>query len=127
MTDDRTALIERVEKQADGNLVREMLAFAADRIMEVEVEVWPSAAEGARSPLREVHPKSDVRFPTVWPPDQAWTSQKVGAPTPTGGTLLKRETGRWSRSRRAGLGMVSWPGRKTRFGSASARSVTSPR
>ena len=28
MTDDRMALIELVEKQADGDLVREMLAFA---------------------------------------------------------------------------------------------------
>ena len=38
MTDDRMTLIELVEKQADGDLVREMLAFAAERIMEVEVE-----------------------------------------------------------------------------------------
>ena len=38
MTDERMALIELVEKQADGDLVREMLAFAAERIMEVEVE-----------------------------------------------------------------------------------------
>jgi hypothetical protein len=38
MTDDRMALIELVEKQADGDLVREMLAFAADRIMEFERE-----------------------------------------------------------------------------------------
>ncbi len=33
MTDDRMALLELVEKQADSDLVREMLAFAADRIM----------------------------------------------------------------------------------------------
>ena len=37
MTDDRMTPIELVEKQADGDLVREMLAFAAERIMEVEV------------------------------------------------------------------------------------------
>lgn len=48
------ALIELVEKQADGDLVREMLAFAAERIMEVEVEARTGAAKGARSPLREV-------------------------------------------------------------------------
>ena len=54
MTDDRMALIELVEKQADGDLVREMLAFAAERIMEVEVEARTGAAKGARSPLREV-------------------------------------------------------------------------
>ena len=54
MTDERMALIELVEKQADSDLVREMLAFAADRIMELEVELRTGAAKGARSPLREV-------------------------------------------------------------------------
>jgi transposase-like protein len=54
MTDERMALIELIEKQADSDLVREMLAFAADRIMEVEVELRTGAAKGARSPLRSV-------------------------------------------------------------------------
>ncbi|PTR05753.1 mutator family transposase [Cereibacter azotoformans] len=53
MTDDRMALLELIEKQADTDLVREMLAFAADRIMELEVELRTGAAKGARSPLRE--------------------------------------------------------------------------
>jgi len=53
MTEERMALIELVEKQADGDLVREMLAFAAERIMEAEVEERPGAAKGARSPMRE--------------------------------------------------------------------------
>jgi len=54
MTEERMALIELVEKQADGDLVREMLAFAAERIMEAEVETRTGAAKGARSPMREV-------------------------------------------------------------------------
>lgn len=54
MTDDRMALIELVEKEADGGLVRAMLAFAADRIIEAEVEERTGAAKGVRSPLREV-------------------------------------------------------------------------
>ncbi len=54
MTDERIALIELVEKRADGDLVREMLAFAAERIMEVEVEARTGAAKGAHSALREV-------------------------------------------------------------------------
>jgi transposase-like protein len=54
MTDDRMTLIELVEKQADGDLVREMLAFAAERIMDAEVEARTGAAKGARSPMREV-------------------------------------------------------------------------
>ena len=31
MTDERMTLLELVEQQADGDLVREMLAFAAER------------------------------------------------------------------------------------------------
>ncbi|WP_210879362.1 IS256 family transposase [Roseovarius autotrophicus] len=54
MTDDRMTLIELVEKQADGDLVREMLAFAAERIMKAEVEARTGAAKGARTPMREV-------------------------------------------------------------------------
>ena len=54
MTDDKMALIELVEKQADGDLVREMLAFAAERIMEAEIEARTGAAKGARTPMREV-------------------------------------------------------------------------
>lgn len=53
MTEDRMALIELVEKQADGDLVPVMLAFVADRIMELEVEARTGASKGARSPLRE--------------------------------------------------------------------------
>ena len=59
MTEERMALIELVEKQADGDLVREMLVFAAERIMELEVEVRAGAAKGARTPLREVQRNGD--------------------------------------------------------------------
>ena len=52
MTDERMALLELVEKDADADLVREMLAFAAERLMELEVEAAAGAAKGARSPLR---------------------------------------------------------------------------
>lgn len=44
------ALIELVEKQADGDLMRDMLAFAGQRIMEIEVEARTGAAKGARLP-----------------------------------------------------------------------------
>ena len=64
MTDERMALIELVEKQADGDLVRAMLAFAAERIMETEVEALTGAAKGERSPQREVQ-RNGYR-PRVW-------------------------------------------------------------
>lgn len=54
MTDERMALIELVEQQAGGDFVRDMPAFAAERIMEAEVEARAGAAKGVRSPLREV-------------------------------------------------------------------------
>jgi transposase-like protein len=55
MTDDRMALIELIEKGADADLVREMLAFAAERLMEAEVEAITGAPAGARSPDRANH------------------------------------------------------------------------
>ena len=55
MTDDRMALLELVEKGADADLVRDMLAFAAERIMEAETEVAAGAAKGVRTPLREAY------------------------------------------------------------------------
>src|SRR5215212_8929345 len=55
MTEERMALLELVEKEADADLVREMLAFAAERIMEAEAEAAAGAAKGARTLLREAH------------------------------------------------------------------------
>ena len=55
MTDDRMALIELIEKGADGDLVRELLAFAADRMMDLEVEARTGAPVGARSADRLTH------------------------------------------------------------------------
>ena len=52
MTDDRMALIELVEKSADSDLVRAMLVFAAERLMEAEVEARTGAAHA-----RPVHIK----------------------------------------------------------------------
>ena len=55
MTDDRMALIELIEKGADGDLVRDLLAFAAERMMALEVEARTGASAGARSPDRVTH------------------------------------------------------------------------
>jgi hypothetical protein len=57
MSDDRTPLIGLVEKQANGDLVREKPAFAAERIMEVAIEARTGGAKGSRSPLREIERK----------------------------------------------------------------------
>jgi transposase-like protein len=52
MADDRMTLMELVEKSADEDLVRDMLAYAAERLMEVEVEAASGAPRGARTPSR---------------------------------------------------------------------------
>ncbi len=55
MTDDRMALLELIEKRADVDLVREMLAFAAERLMAMQVEALTGARAGVRSPDRINH------------------------------------------------------------------------
>jgi len=52
MTDERVALLELIEKGADADLVRELLAYASDRLMAVEIDQLTGAAAGARSPDR---------------------------------------------------------------------------
>jgi pimeloyl-ACP methyl ester carboxylesterase len=47
------SLLDFVEKSADVDLVREMLAFAAERIIDAGVELLTGAAKGARTALRE--------------------------------------------------------------------------
>src|SRR3954453_16775740 len=55
MTDERMALLELVEKGADADLVRDLLAFAAERLMAAEVEQLTGAAWRARTPDRINH------------------------------------------------------------------------
>ena len=55
MTDERMALLELIEKGADADLVRELLAFASERLMAAEVAQLTGAASGVRSPDRIKH------------------------------------------------------------------------
>src|SRR3954470_22218891 len=55
MTDERMALLELIEKGADADLVRDLLAYAGERLMAAEVEQLTGAAAGARSPDRMNH------------------------------------------------------------------------
>jgi transposase-like protein len=52
MTEKRLALFDLIEQRADDDLVRDILSFAADRIMGMEVESATGAPAGARSALR---------------------------------------------------------------------------
>ena len=55
MTDAKMALLQLVEQEADADLVREMLAFAAERMMELEIEAKTGVPAGARSADRVNH------------------------------------------------------------------------
>ncbi|MCG7353739.1 IS256 family transposase [Roseomonas mucosa] len=54
MTDDKTALRELLEKGSDASFLREMIGFAAQRLMELEAGELTGAAPGERSPDRLV-------------------------------------------------------------------------
>ncbi len=55
MTDAKMALLDLVEQEADTDLVREMLAFAAERMMDLKNEAKTGAVAGARSADRLNH------------------------------------------------------------------------
>ena len=52
MTDEKMNLRALVEKTPDANLLREMIGFAAQRLMELEVENLTGASYGEKSPER---------------------------------------------------------------------------
>ncbi len=55
MTDDRMTFQTLLEKTSDADLLREMIGFAADRLMALEVEGLCGAGHGARSAERLNH------------------------------------------------------------------------
>lgn len=60
MNDDRMALVELIEQGADSDLVRDMLAFAAERMMDLEIEARTGAPAGRRSQAR-LNPRNGYR------------------------------------------------------------------
>jgi hypothetical protein len=55
MTDDKIALRELVEKGSDATLLRELIGFAAQRLMELETDTLCGAGHGERSESRTNH------------------------------------------------------------------------
>ena len=54
MTDEMMSLRALIEKAPDADLLREMIGFAAQRLMELEVGALTGAAYGEKSPERLV-------------------------------------------------------------------------
>jgi putative transposase len=55
MADDKIALRALPEKGSDTTLLREMIGFAAHRLMELETDTWCGASHGERSDERVNH------------------------------------------------------------------------
>src|SRR5688572_30942151 len=55
MTIDRMTLKAPIEKGSDDDLLKEMMAYVANRMMDLEVESLTGAAHGERSPARTNH------------------------------------------------------------------------
>jgi hypothetical protein len=62
MTEDKIALRELLEKGSDTTLLREMIGFAAQRLMELETETLCGAGHGKRS---ETGPTSATAIATA--------------------------------------------------------------
>jgi putative transposase len=58
MTDEMMSLRILLEKSADADLLREMVGFAAQRLMELEIDNLTGAPHGERSPDRVNHRNS---------------------------------------------------------------------
>ena len=52
MTDQETALRELLAKGTDASVLREMIGFAAERLMELDIANRTGAGHGERSPDR---------------------------------------------------------------------------
>ena len=65
MTDEMMSLRALIEKAPDADLLREMIGFAAQRLMELEVGELTGAAYGEKSAERLAQ-RNDCRERVVW-------------------------------------------------------------
>ena len=70
MTDEMMGLRTLLEKSSDAELLREMVGFAAQRLMELELESLTGAAHGERSAERINH-RNGYR-------DRVWETRRRG-------------------------------------------------
>ena len=98
MTDDMMNLRTLLEKSADADLLREMIGFAAQRLMELDVEGLTGAAHGARDPERLTH-RNGYR-------DRLWETR------PARSSCASRSCGRGATSP-ASWSRGAWPRRRS--------------
>src|SRR5947207_7827872 len=108
MTDEMMILRTLLEKSSDADLLREMVGFAAHRLMELEVESVTGAAHGARSPARINH-RNGYR-------DRIWETR-------AGAVELDRVPGRGVRG--ASFALCGGPGRCRQAAAAGSLKIGS--
>lgn len=76
------ALFPLIDQNADNDLMRDMLAFAAGRLMEMEVEAHTVAAPGARSLDRKTYRNSSR--------EKAWETRSWRLPSTRKARVMSR-------------------------------------
>ena len=103
MTDDSIALRELLEKSADADLLREMIGFAAERLIALEVQGRTGAGYGERAPDRLAQ-RNGYRDRAALRGDLRWSPREPAAGRPAPGP--------WSyaspSSGRAATSQASW-------------------
>ena len=98
MTEDMMSLRTLLEKSSDVDLLREMVGFAAQRLMELEVETLTGAAHGARDPDR-INQRNGYRDRSGRPAPGQWS---CASPSCAGAATSQAS---WSRA--------AWPRRRS--------------
>lgn len=86
MTEEMMALRTMLEKGTDADVLREMIGFAAERLMALEVQGLTGAGHGERSPERLVQ-RNGYR-------DRDWETRAGTAGSATSGCRRGRPSGR---------------------------------
>ena len=97
MTEDMMSLRTFVEKTPDADLLREMIGFAAERLMELEVGAATGAGYGEKNPLRRAAGRLGLHCHRLRPGDAGSRERAMARgrrPDPPEGLQARRPHGR---------------------------------